>query len=68
MRLSKFYKKLFEWQNVSNSHLAGEEAMCVHTVEPYIEQPTYTETEIILDKLKNGKTPGYDQIPAELIK
>jgi hypothetical protein len=45
-RWSEFYEKLFEWQNVSNSELVGEEAMCVQTAEPYIEQPTYIESEI----------------------
>jgi hypothetical protein len=31
--------------------------MCVQTVEPYIEKPTYVETEIAVDKLQNGKAP-----------
>jgi hypothetical protein len=52
-RWSEFYEKFFEWQNVSNSGLVGEEVMCVQTAEPFIEQPTQIETEIATDKLKN---------------
>jgi hypothetical protein len=49
-RWSELYERLFEWKNISNSELVGEEAMCVQTVEPYIEKPTYIEIEIAIDK------------------
>lgn len=40
----------------------------MHTAEVYIEPPDMIEIELAIDKLKNNKAPGYDLIPAELIK
>jgi hypothetical protein len=42
--------------------------MCVQTVESYTEPPGDTDIDMSVSKLKNGKAPGHDQIPAELIK
>ena len=40
----------------------------IHTAEPLVPDPSASEVELAIDKLKSHKTPGIDQIPAELIK
>jgi len=40
----------------------------IHTVEPLVPEPSALEVELAIEKLKNHKSPGIDQIPAELIK
>ena len=39
-----------------------------HTAEPLVPEPSVFEVELAIEKLKNHKSPGIDQIPAELIK
>ena len=39
-----------------------------HTAEPLVPEPSASEVELAIDKLKSHKSPGIDQIPAELIK
>jgi hypothetical protein len=40
----------------------------VHTAEPLVPGPSRLEAEIAIAKLKKYKSPGSDQIPAELIQ
>ena len=40
----------------------------IHTAEPLVSEPSAFEVEITVEKLKSHKSPGIDQIPAELIK
>jgi hypothetical protein len=40
----------------------------VHTAEPLVSGPSRLEVEIANAKLKKYKSPGSDQIPAELIQ
>jgi len=40
----------------------------IHTAEPLVPEPSASEVELGIDKLKSHKSPGIDQIPAELIK
>jgi len=40
----------------------------IHTAEPLVPEPNAAEVELAIDKLKSHKSPGIDQIPAELIK
>jgi hypothetical protein len=40
----------------------------VHTTEPLVPGPCRLEAEIAIAKLKKYKSPGSDQIPAELIQ
>ncbi|KAJ4449447.1 hypothetical protein ANN_00846 [Periplaneta americana] len=40
----------------------------IQTAEPFIPEPTLSEVEIAIENLKKYKSPGIDQIPAELIQ
>jgi len=40
----------------------------IHTAEPLVPDPSASEVELVIDKLKSHKSPGIDQIPAKLIK
>ena len=40
----------------------------IHTAEPLVPEPSASEVELATDKLKSHKSPGIDQIPAELFK
>jgi len=39
----------------------------IHTAEPLVPEPSALEAELPIEKLKSHKSPGIDQIPAELI-
>jgi hypothetical protein len=39
----------------------------IHTAEPLVTEPSAFEVETAIEKLKRHKSPGIDQIPAELI-
>jgi len=40
----------------------------IHTAESLVLQPSAYEVELAIEKLRSHKSPGIDQIPAELIK
>jgi len=40
----------------------------IHTAEPLVPEPSTFEVELATEKPKSYKSPGIDQIPAELIK
>ena len=40
----------------------------IHTAEPLVTEPSASEVEWAIEKLKSHKSPGTDQIPAELIE
>jgi hypothetical protein len=40
----------------------------IHTVEPLVPEPSALEVEMAIGKLKSHKSPGIDQILAEIIK
>jgi hypothetical protein len=40
----------------------------IHTAEPLVPEPSASEVELAMEKLKSHKSPSTDQIPAELIK
>jgi hypothetical protein len=40
----------------------------IHTAELLVHEPSVSEIELAFDKLKSHKSPGIDQMPAELIK
>jgi len=39
----------------------------IHIAEPLVPQPSAFDVEMATEKLKTHKSPGIDQIPAELI-
>ena len=52
--------------NVHKGNNVGE--IQIQTAEPLISEPTLLEVEIAIEKLKKYKSPGIDQIPADLIQ
>jgi hypothetical protein len=40
----------------------------IHTAEPLVPEPSSSEVHVAIEKLKRYKSPGTDQIPAELIQ
>jgi hypothetical protein len=40
----------------------------IHTAEPFVPEPSASEAEVAIGKLKRYESPGVDQIPAEPIK
>ena len=54
---------------ILNVHRAKEVRQAeIHTAEPLVHEPSDFEVELAIEKLKSHKSPGIDQIPAELIK
>jgi hypothetical protein len=67
------HKILNSWKNyfceLLNVHGAGGVRQTeMHTAEPFLPEPSASEVEVAIGKLKNYKSPGVDQIPAELIQ
>jgi hypothetical protein len=61
------------WMNyfcqLLNVHGAGGVRQTeMHTAEPFVPQPSASEAEVAIGKQKSYKSPGVDQIPAELIQ
>jgi hypothetical protein len=61
------------WRNyfsqILNVHGVSEVRQAeIHTAEPLVPEPSALEFELATEKLKSHKSPGIDQIPAELIK
>jgi hypothetical protein len=40
----------------------------IHTAEPTVPEPSASEVELVTEKIESNKSPGIDQIPAELFK
>jgi hypothetical protein len=59
----KNYSQLLNVHNVSDVRQIE-----VHMVESLVPGPSHLEVEIAIAKLKKYKSPGSDQIPAELIQ
>src|SRR5215469_15948696 len=62
-RWRKYFSQLLKVHEVNNVRQAE-----IHTEEPLVPVPSAFEVELAIEKLKNHKLPGIDQIPAELIK
>jgi hypothetical protein len=67
------HKILNKWKNyfcqLLNVHgECGVRQTEMHTAEPFVPEPTASEVEVAIGKLKRYKSPGVDQIPAELIQ
>jgi hypothetical protein len=64
---------LNRWKNYSSQilnvhNVSDVRQMEVHTAEPLEPGASHLEVEIAIAKLKKCKSPGSDQIPAELIR
>jgi hypothetical protein len=71
--LADFHDILNRWKNyfsqLLNVHNVSDVRQIeVHTAEPLVPGPSRLEVEIAIAKLKKYKSPGSDQIPAELIQ
>jgi hypothetical protein len=67
------HKILNSWKNyvceLLNVHGAGGVRQTeIHTAEPFVPEPSASDVEVTIGKLKRYKSPGVDQIPAELIQ
>ena len=62
-RWRKYFSQLFNVYGVTDVAQAE-----IHTAEQLVPEPSASEFELAIDKLKSHKSPGIDQIPAELIK
>jgi hypothetical protein len=40
----------------------------MHRAEPFVPEPSASEVEVVIGKLKRYKSPGVDQISAELVQ
>ena len=62
-RWRNYFSQIFNVHGVKDVRQAE-----IHTAEPLLPEPSAAEVELAIDKLKSHKSPGIDQIPAELIK
>jgi len=62
-RWRNYFSQLFNVHEVKDVGQAE-----IHTTKPLVPEPCASEFELAIDKLKSHKSPGTDQIPAELIK
>ena len=58
-----YFSQLFNVHGVKDVGQAD-----IHIAEPLVPEPSASEAELATYKLKSHKSPGTDQIPAELIK
>jgi hypothetical protein len=71
--LADSHNILNRWKNyfsqLLNVHSVSDVSQIeVHTAEPLVPGPSHREVEIAIAKLKKYKSPGSDEIPAELIQ
>ena len=62
-RWRNYFSQLFNVHRVKDVGQAE-----INTAEPLVPEPSASEVELAIDKLKSHKSPGTDQLPAELIK
>jgi hypothetical protein len=63
--LARWRNHFFQLLNVHGVNVTQTE---IHTAEPLVSEPSDSEVQMAIEKLKRHKSPGIDQIPAELIK
>jgi len=63
VRWRKFFSQLLNVHGVNDVRQTE-----IHTTEPLVPELSAFEFEMAIEKLKSHKSPGIDQIPAELIE
>jgi len=63
VRWRKYFSQLFKVHGIKEVGQAE-----IHTAEPLVPEPSASELEMAIGKLKSHKSPGIDQIMAEMIK
>ena len=70
--VTDFHSVLASWRNHSsqlfNVHEASDVRQRNNTAEPLVPEPSVSDIQMAIENLKRHKSPGTDQIPAELIK
>ncbi|KAJ4429975.1 hypothetical protein ANN_22179 [Periplaneta americana] len=64
-RWKNYFEQLL---NIHRPSRNDRDEIQIQTAEPFIPEPTLSEVEIAIENLKKYKSPGIDQIPAELIQ
>ena len=59
----KHFLQMFNVREVNDVRLTE-----IHGAEPLVPEPSAFEVELAIGNIKRHKSPGVDQIPAELIK
>ena len=59
----KYFSQLLSVHGVNDVRQAE-----IHTAEPLVSEPSAFEVELAIENLRSHKSPGIDQIPAEMIK
>jgi hypothetical protein len=64
-------ENLNRWKNyfcqlLDVKRLGGVRQTEMHTAEPFVPEPSASEVEVVIGKLKSYKYPGVDQIPTEI--
>ena len=62
-RWRKYFSQLFNVHGVNDVGQAE-----IHTAERLVSELSASDVELAIDNLRSHKSPGIDQIPAELIK
>ena len=61
-RWRNYFSQLFDVHGIKDVGQAK-----IHTAEQLVPDPSASEFDLAIEKLKSHKSPGIDQIPAELI-
>ena len=68
----KYYEQHFKDEDRCKENENGREGYnyeyILSTAEPNVDPPDEIDIDMAINKLKNNKAPGADNIPAELIK
>lgn len=69
-KFQEFFKELSNNTNncIGSNNNKKYENLVYHTAEPELLAPNIEETEIIMESLKNNKSPGDDNINSKLLK
>jgi hypothetical protein len=59
----KYFCKILNFERVG-----GIRQREIQTAEPFVPEPSISDVEVAIGKMKSYKSPGTDQIPAEIFK